>query len=57
MPFRYCNASRLLSTSRTAVNRPRMKSAGSTIAMKGPNSSGDLEANPSATSELDSEKR
>ena len=57
MPCRNSVPSRLLSTSRTAVNRPRMKSAGSTMATKGPNSSGDREANPSATSELDREKR
>ena len=34
-----------------------MNTAGSTMATKGTNSPGDWEANPSATSELDSEKR
>jgi hypothetical protein len=57
MLFKNWIPSRLLSTSRKAVKRPRMNTAGSTMETKGTNSSGDREANPSATSELDREKR
>lgn len=46
--------SRAVSTSRTTVNIPSRKTAGSTAATNGMNASGDCDMNPIATSALDS---
>jgi hypothetical protein len=55
MPTMQCMFSRAVSTRRMTVNTPSTKIAGSTIAMNGTNTSRDRDANPTATSELESE--
>src|SRR5215203_6715638 len=55
MPARYCMYSSEVSTSRIVVKTPRRKTAGSTAATKGMNTSRDCTMNPMATRELDSE--
>ena len=57
MPTRYRMFSSAVSTRRKTVNTPSMNIEGSTMAMNGTNTSRDPgDANPMATSELESEK-